>query len=182
MDARREKLKQLLDGELDPSEFVKDPTLASLAERIYGMDIKALMAEKGISVPEEPSISLPGAADTSAPKVEVVGGEVSELPPLPVPGAIPELEETTAPGRNKLFITLGLMALSVAVLNLFVGFGSIYNPCSTDWCQDNSKLIWLAPHLITQDGGWGPAGQLGIPDIAMCLGGLTLTLLGMRRK
>ena len=45
---RREKLQQLLDGELDPSEIISDPTLASLAERIYGMDIKVLLAEKGI--------------------------------------------------------------------------------------------------------------------------------------
>ena len=169
---RREKLQQLLDGELDPSEIISDPTLASLAERIYGMDIKVLLAEKGIEVPSDdsPSTSL----------IEVIPSSI--LPPPGPLGPLPALEQTTAGSRNTLFILLGVLAISVALLNLVMGLGELYNPCTTNWCADNSKFIWLAPHQLTQDGGWGSVGAAGIPDYAMIGGGLILTLLGLRKK
>jgi hypothetical protein len=172
---RREKLQQLLDGELDPSEIISDPTLASLAERIYGMDIKAILAEKGI---EMPSVGSPSPSSTSL--IEVIPS--SNLPPPAPLGKLPALEQTSAASRNTLFILLGVLALSVALLNLVMGLGELYNPCTTDWCADNSKFIWLAPHQLTQDGGWGSAGTAGIPDYAMIGGGLILTLLGLRKK
>lgn len=172
---RREKLQQLLDGKLDPSEIISDPTLASLAERIYGMDIKVLLAEKGIEIPSEDS---PSHSSTSL--IEVIPSSI--LPPPAPLGGLPGLEKTTAASRNTLFILLGVLALSVALLNLVMGLGELYNPCTTDWCADNSKFIWLAPHQLTQDGGWGSAGAAGIPDFAMIGGGLVLTALGLRKK
>jgi hypothetical protein len=172
---RRAKLQQLLDGELDPSEIISDPTLASLAERIYGMDIKALLSEKGIEMPSVENPSLP-----STSLIEVIPS--SNLPPPAPLGEIPALEQTSAASRNTLFILLGVLALSLALLNLVMGLGELYNPCTTDWCGDNSKFIWLAPHQITQDGGWGSVGTAGIPDYAMIGGGLILTLLGLRKK
>ena len=172
---RREKLQQLLDGELDPSEIISDHTLASLAERIYGMDIKAILAEKGIEMPSGDNTSKP-----STSLIEVVPS--SNLPPPAPLGNLPALEQTTATSRNTLFILLGVLALSIALLNLVMGLGELYNPCTTDWCADNSKLIWLAPHQLSQDGGWGSVGAAGIPDYAMIGGGLILTLLGLRKK
>ena len=172
---RRAKLQQLLDGELDPSEIISDPTLASLAERIYGMDIKALLSEKGIEIPSADISSVP-----STSLIEVI--PTSNLPPPAPLGEIPALEQTSAASRNTLFILLGVLALSLALLNLVMGLGELYNPCTTDWCGNNSKLIWLAPHQLTQDGGWGSVGTAGIPDYAMIGGGLILTLLGLRKK
>lgn len=172
---RRAKLQQLLDGELDPSEIISDPTLASLAERIYGMDIKALLSEKGIEIPSADISSVP-----STSLIEVI--PTSNLPPPAPLGEIPALEQTSAASRNTLFILLGVLALSLALLNLVMGLGELYNPCTTDWCGNNSKLIWLAPHQLTQDGGWGSTGAAGIPDYAMIGGGLILTLLGLRKK
>ena len=180
MSDSKGKLQQLLDGELDPSEIANDPTLSSLAERIYGMDIKALMAEKGIITP----ISKDGDPATSTgissnPMVEVIP-EVSSLmaippPPAPIPG-------TVATGRKPLFIILGLLALGVSIFNLIVGIGEIYNPCTSDWCSQNMKLNWLSPHQISSDTGWGHVGTPGVPDYAMIAGGTILTILGLRKK
>ena len=77
----RARLQQLLDGDMVPSEIVKDPTLASLAERIYGMDIKALLSEKGISIKdsEEVSIARPQSSGSDM-LIEVVPETSTPLP------------------------------------------------------------------------------------------------------
>ena len=39
MSDMRDRLQQLLDGELDPSEIADDAALVSLADRLYGIKI-----------------------------------------------------------------------------------------------------------------------------------------------
>ncbi len=177
----RARLQQLLDGDMDPSEIVKDPTLASLAERIYGMDIKALLSEKGISIKdsEEVSIARPQSSGSDM-LIEVVPETSTPLPTLLPPAAIPEQAQTNS--RRPLVIFLGLFVLVLAIYNLVIGIGELYNPCTTDWCTTNKKLIWLAPHQISNDAGWGAAGTPGIPDYAMIGGAAVLTFLGLRKK
>ena len=46
MSSVQERLQQLLDGELDPSEIADDPTLVSLADRLYGIKIAAVQPVK----------------------------------------------------------------------------------------------------------------------------------------
>ena len=41
-----EKLRKLLDGELDLSEAANDPILASLASRIYNIDMAIINIDK----------------------------------------------------------------------------------------------------------------------------------------
>ena len=180
MSDSKGKLQQLLDGELDPSEIANDPTLSSLAERIYGMDIKALMVEKGITTP----IPLDGVTSSTSktrtgPMVEVIPDTISPLSNLPPPAPIPE---AVTAGRKPLLIILGLLALGVTIFTLVIGLGEIYNPCTTDWCSQNLKLNWLSPHQMSNDSGWGEVGTPGIPDYAMIAGGAILTLLGLRKK
>ena len=177
----RARLQQLLDGEMDPSEIAKDPTLASLAERIYGMDIKALLAEKGISAEgSQEAASASSQTSGSDMLIEVVPESNASLPALPPPAAIPEQGQNSS--RRPLVILLGLFVLVLAIYNLVIGIGDLYNPCTTDWCTTNKKLIWLAPHQISNDAGWGAVGTPGIPDYAMIGGATILTLLGLRKK
>ena len=42
MDSYDEKVKRLLDGEIDESEIAADPVLASLAERIFGLTLSLI--------------------------------------------------------------------------------------------------------------------------------------------
>lgn len=181
MSDARARLQKLLDGEMDPSEIAKDPTLASLAERIYGMDIKALLAEKGISS-EGPDIqeNLPPESSNSGLLIEVVPESAPSVSGLPPPAPIPTSAQTGS--RNSLLILAGGLILIVSVFNLFIGIGELFNPCTTDWCSNNSKLIWLAPHQISNDAGWSASGVPGIPDFAMIGGSVVLLLLGLRKK
>ena len=59
MDAHDDKVKRLLDGVIDEAEIAADPVLASLAERIFGLNIEPI-------TPTKPSQS------TGLPEVEVV--------------------------------------------------------------------------------------------------------------
>jgi len=175
----RVKLQQLLDGELDPSEIANDPTLSSLAERIYGMDIKALMAEKGISTPTVEQIPPPATGTVTGPMVEVIPETTAPMANLPPPAPIPESTDT---GRRPLFIIIGVLILGLSIFNLLIGIGEIFNPCSTDWCSDNMKFNWLSPHQMSSDSAWGEVGTAGIPDYAMIAGASVLALLGLRKK
>ena len=46
MTSVQERLQQLLDGELDAAELAEDPTLASLADRLYGIKIQPVAPKK----------------------------------------------------------------------------------------------------------------------------------------
>ena len=41
-----DKVKRLLDGEIDEAEIAADPVLASLAERIFGLNIEPITPTK----------------------------------------------------------------------------------------------------------------------------------------
>ena len=61
MTSVEERLQQLLDGELDAAELAEDPTLASLADRLYGIKIKSVAPKKkrDFAEPAQPSAPLP---------------------------------------------------------------------------------------------------------------------------
>ena len=46
MSSIQERLQQLLDGELDPADIADDPTLVSLADRLYGIKIAAVQPDQ----------------------------------------------------------------------------------------------------------------------------------------
>ena len=75
MTSIQERLQQLLDGELDPSEIADDPTLVSLADRLYGIKIAAVQPVKPRDA--TPSAPVPAAGSpTLSPTdllVEVIG-------------------------------------------------------------------------------------------------------------
>jgi len=175
----RVKLQQLLDGELDPSEIANDPTLSRLAERIYGMDIKALLAEKGISAPTNEQMAPVATGTAAGPMVEVIPEAASPMANLPPPAPMPEMSAAT---RKPLFIIVGVVILALTIFNLLIGIGELFNPCSTDWCSQNLKFNWLSPHQVSSDSAWGAVGTAGIPDYAMIAGASVLTLLGLRKK
>ena len=87
MSSVQERLQQLLDGELDPSEIADDPTLVSLADRLYGIKIAAVQPVK----PRNATQGVPAApapAPGSAPAdmlVEVIGVVPGASTGVPLP-------------------------------------------------------------------------------------------------
>ncbi len=202
MSSVQERLQQLLDGELDPSEIADDPTLVSLADRLYGIKIAAVQPVKARDAQD----LLGGAAPVTevAPPtdmlVEVIGtvGAPAVAAPVPVPLPEVQLDLPPVPAAKKSparFVFLG--GLLVVVLNLFGVFSSLFNgTCEPDVCRgpEQTRLNLMSPHLIGESDGWsysllsesmngvgGVAGGIGIPDIValvVLIGGF----LWMRRK
>ena len=202
MSSVQERLQQLLDGELDPSEIADDPTLVSLADRLYGIKIAAVQPVKARDAQD----LLGGAAPVTevAPPtdmlVEVIGTVGAPAVAAPVPLPLPEVQHDLPPvpaaKKNPVrFVFLG--GLLVVVLNLFGVFSSLFNStCEPNVCRgpEQTRLTLMSPHLIGESDGWsysllsesmigvgGVAGGIGIPDIValvVLIGGF----LWMRRK
>jgi len=176
-----DKLQRLLDGEIDEAEIAADPTLASLAERIFGLTIEPI-------TPTKPSQStgLPLLEQTAThfnPMIEVVPGITA--PPLPSFSAKTELDDSNALGLGgKLAIAGGVLFL-VSILNLFGFFGLILGSlCSEGICPDAgaTRINWLSFYQITTGWGWGePFPSMGIPDYAAILGSLVMIIVGRRK-
>ncbi|MEC8681628.1 MAG: hypothetical protein VXY14_06175 [Candidatus Thermoplasmatota archaeon] len=202
MSSVQERLQQLLDGELDPSEIADDPTLVSLADRLYGIKIAAVQPVKARDAQD----LLGGAAPVTevAPPtdmlVEVIGTVGAPAVAAPVPLPVPEVQLDLPPvpaGKKSPVRFVFLGGLLVVVLNLFGVFSSLFNStCEPNVCRgpEQTRLNLMSPHLIGESDGWsysllsesmngvgGVAGGIGIPDIValvVLIGGF----LWMRRK
>ncbi|MGB0815162.1 MAG: hypothetical protein ACPGSA_06400 [Poseidonia sp.] len=202
MSSVQERLQQLLDGELDPSEIADDPTLVSLADRLYGIKIAAVQPVKARDAQEllggaAPVTEVAPPTDMLVEVIGTVGAPAVAAPvPLPVPEVQLDLPSVPTPKKSPVqFVFLG--GLLVVVLNLFGVFSSLFNgTCEPDVCRgpEQTRLNLMSPHLIGESDGWsysllsesmngvgGVAGGIGIPDIValvVLIGGF----LWMRRK
>ena len=91
MTSIQERLQQLLDGELDAADLAEDPTLASLADRLYGIKIQPV-AQKKLRDFDEPTLPSAPLPSTNM-MIEVIGDVAVEHPPAPSP----EISLGTAP-------------------------------------------------------------------------------------
>jgi hypothetical protein len=190
----QDRLQQLLDGEIDAADIADDPTLASLADRIYGIKIAAVQPVK----PREANAvlaSTPAVTEVAPPTdmlVEVIGPAVPVTQAVPLPDPTLALDMPPVPAAKKgplRFVFAG--GLLVCVLNLFGIFSSALNSfCEAGTCRgdEQTRLNLMSPHKIGESDGWsysllsesmsgvgGTAGGIGIPDIValvVLLGGL----------
>ena len=202
MSTVQERLQQLLDGELDPSEIADDPTLVSLADRLYGIKIAAVQPVKARDAQDLLGSGAP-VTEVAPPTnmlVEVIGtvGAPAAATPVPLPVQEVQLDLPPVPLAKKSplrFVFLG--GLLVVVLNLFGIFSSILNStCEPNVCRgpEQTRINLMSPHLIGESDGWsysllsesmngvgGVAGGIGIPDI-VAVAVLLAGLIWIRRK
>ncbi len=179
-----DRIKRLLDGDLDHEEIASDPVLASLAERIFGLTIEPMTPTKGAGLldpvePENPS------TPTSNSLIEVIPASPSvpqPLAPLPKIEPIPKAVSPTKSG-SKLKI-LGFMGLIVSLCNIFGVFGFLNSQCTADLCtSEATRINWLGIHNITNEMGWSmPYPSLGIPDYVAVGMSILFLLIGFVRK
>jgi len=129
-------LRRLLDGDVDAEELANNPTLASIAERVYGINIEPMKISKPSQMSGVASVSstvsTPVGELSTDPldlMVEVVEGDFPlagvgspsmDLPGLlpPVPGIKPVGVEDSNSGFGK--IRMGVLSiLFLEILNLF---------------------------------------------------------------
>jgi hypothetical protein len=177
-----DKLQRLLDGEIDEAEIASDPTLSSLAERIFGLTIEPI-------TPTKPSQStgLPPLEQSTEPALNPMIEVVPGIAPPTLPTITTKIETgdgMKSSSGGKLMIAGGIL-LVVSLLNLFGVFGLLLGGiCSGSICPDAgaTRINWLSFYQITNGYGWGePFPTMGIPDYAAILGSLVLILVGRRK-
>lgn len=188
MTSIQERLQQLLDGELDPSEIADDPTLVSLADRLYGIKIAAVQPVKPRDA--TPSAPVPAAGSPTLSStdllVEVIGPAPGDPSGVPLPAVPPvELEMPPVPSKKSKNPLQWVFAsgLVFTLLNLFGIFSSLFeSACSTGIgsCRgpEQTRLNLMEFYKFGESDGWsysllsesmsgvaGTSGGLGIPDI-----------------
>ena len=79
MTTNDSKVKRLLDGDIDEEEIASDPVLASLAERIFGLNIEPITPTKPSLSDGLPPVEVITAKTTHDSMIEVVPGECRNL-------------------------------------------------------------------------------------------------------
>ena len=190
-----DKLRSLLDGDVDHSDLAKNPMLASIAERAYGVSIKPMKMSKPSQLEggeESTPFTIP-ATDSNDPlglMVEVVEGTVP--PPIAELPLMPQ-SEPRSKGTSALMFWSALTLLVAEIGNLFGLFGILFG----DICVEPSASSGTCPqqgatriNLLSigeLDSGWAwsepiLAGGFGIPDIVLLVSLLLMCLMLKKRK
>ena len=181
MSDTQEKLRQLLDGKLDASEITNDPVLISLAERIYGLDMKEIMGDE-----------YPGNEENNNSDlfVEIVESDASDAIPEPEI-SIPEPLPPPAPQINipKLFLPislalriLGPLTSIMAIANIFGAFSFLSSGCSGYCPTGNGRISWFDIYRLNTEFGWVETGSFGAPTVVIVLGGVFMFWFGKKLK
>ena len=198
MSNTKDRLKRLLDGDLEASDIAEDASLVSLADRLYGIKIanvkpvKArdmIAGEGGIDQPETQQFG-----QTSDMMVEVIEPAAMPLPQLDHL-AMPDLP--TKKSRFSILSILSLGGLVFVILNLFGLFSSLFeSSCSIGTCRSDgqTRLNLMDIYKFGESDGWsysvltegmsgvgGTSGGVGIPDIVALLSLITLLILSRRK-
>jgi len=180
-----ERLKRLLDGDVDPEEIAKDPTLASIAERVYGLSIEPIAPSRGT---EMPGISM-SSDDTSESRselmIEVTESALPTTMNLPTGLELPPLPTKVKKGLSKIRM-LGIVGLLFSIINLFgilaMMFGGMCDETTNCPSDGHTKLNWLEIYRMDSSFAWSePFPKMGIPDYAAMAGSLLLVMLGKKR-
>lgn len=175
MTSHEDKLKRLLDGDIDESEIAADPILASLAERIFGLNIEPIAPSKPSHGSQLPEVEVVTAVTTPDSMIEVVPGAAPALPmPMPSLPAIPEQVATKSGGG--LIKAFGILSLLTAVANIFGAFGFLNG-------GEGTRINWAGIHDINNEMGWSEAFPvLGIPDYVALVCSIVVIIIAFRRK
>ena len=202
MSSIKDRLQQLLDGEIDAADIADDPTLVSLADRLYGIKIAPVQPVKARDAKDllGTSVAVTEVAPPTNMLIEVIAPEVPPNAGIPLPVPDLALDMPSAPASKKSRMGLGVVfaGLGFVVANLVGLFSGLFNGlCEADVCRgpEQDRLNLMSPHKWGESDGWsysllsesmsgvgGVSGGIGIPDIVALVvltGGLVLML---RRK
>ena len=198
LSGARDRLQQLLDGELDPSEIADDAALVSLADRLYGIKIAPVKPVKSRDfVPNMPTLPVTEVAPPTNMLIEVIepiGLPVNNLPHLEIPN-LPSVKNS----NSKILKFASFSGLALVIANLFGLLSKVLGSfCDIDeQCRgaEQTRINLLSPHKIGSSDGWsysllddsasglgGTAGGIGIPDVVAIVVLLIGTLFLLRKK
>ena len=184
MSSIQDRLQQLLDGDIDAADIADDPTLVSLADRLYGIKIAAVQPVKARDAKD--LLATSGAVTEVAPPtnmlIEVIAPEAGPNAgvPLPLPNMALDMPPMPVPKKSPLRLVMA-SGLGLVLVNLFGLFSGILGGlCESETCRgpEQDRLNLMSPHLWGDSDGWsysllsesmsgvgGVSGGIGIPDI-----------------
>lgn len=198
MSDARERLKKLLDGELEASDIAEDASLVSLADRLYGIKIANVKPVKARDMQSESSSTDPQEAEqfgqTSSMMVEVI-----EPTTLPIPElnhlAMPDLP--TKKNRFSVLSVIALGGITFVILNIFGLFSTLFeSSCAIDSCRSagQTRMNLMDIYKFSESDGWsysvltdgmsgigGTSGGIGIPDIVALVALIGLLIISRRK-
>ena len=184
-----DKLRKLLDGELDLSEAANDPILSSLASRIYNVDmdeVKPSIDSNEGSESDKPSLTFE-LHDSSSP--DALEMKLPELPPIGIPETQVDVLEApkTVKMSSLLMIIVGPIISLCALLNIFGIFGFLKSCDSIiangGVCIEGAdRISLLAMGRLYHTEGWIYSGSFGIPTIALILFGVIMMFIGIQLR
>ncbi len=198
MSDAKDRLKKLLDGDLEASDIAEDASLVSLADRLYGIKIANVKPVKARDFDNQtPSPTQDGQkqfGQTSSMMVEVIEPTAMPLPELP------HLEMPDLANKNKKFSLLSIISLTglvVVILNLFGLLSSVFqSSCEVGTCRSDgqTRLNLMDFYKIGESDGWsyslltenmsgvgGTSGGIGIPDIVAIITLIVIFFVSRRK-
>ena len=171
-----DRLRRLLDGDVDHGDLAVNPMLASIAERAYGISVKPMEMSKPSQLSEstdEAGVPAPSSANPLDLMVEVVEGGPAQIPQLG--SGLPPLAPMPA-RKSKLFSGGLITLLALQITNIFGLFGMLFGDIcnepigSAGTCPADgaTKIVLLSIGQINTGWGWSEPiqnGVVGIPDI-----------------
>lgn len=185
-----EKLRKLLDGELDLSEAANDPILSSLASRLYNIDmadVQPTSDSKDSEDIDKTSLSFELHDSNSPEALEV---KLPDLPPLDIPEA-KGAEKIDAPKSLKIssmiMVVMGPIISICALLNIFGVFGFLKScdaiVANSGFCAEGAdRISLLAMGRFNHAEGWIYSGSFGTPTIILILFGVIMMFIGIQLR
>ena len=182
MVSHEDKVKRLLDGDIDEAEIAADPILASLAERIFGLNIEPITPTKASQDSNLPEVEVITAVTSQDSMIEVVPGATHAPLPIPDLPSIPKNEDTEEGGSFLKWT--GIISLPIVLANIFGAFGFMNSMCEGDDCTtEATRINWAGIHNIGNEQGWSlPFPELGIPDYVALVSSIIILFVAFRRK
>ena len=201
MSTSQDELIRLLDGKIDAAELARNPTLASIADRVYGVKIDpSVKPKKARDLLDQPqTVQATQIEQTSNPMdlmVEYVADDSQPTLPAPQPMEITEpLPSPVIPDepvlekkkRSILFYFFGLDFIAV-IANLFGAFSFLGSSCTEgDLCPVDgyTRLNLLDFWKVDTGHAWSlpiTQGSYGIPDIVAISILFILLMVTIRKK
>ena len=198
MSDAKDRLKKLLDGDVEASDIAEDASLVSLADRLYGIKIANVKPVKARdmnnNLQDTPTQEEKGFGQSSSMMVEVIapaGLPVPDLPHLEMPD-LPQQKS-----KKSILSILSMTGLLLVILNLFGLFSSLFDgSCEIGECrsQGQTRINLMDFYKFGESDGWsyslltenmsgvgGVSGGIGIPDIVAIVG-LIIGILYFRKK
>ena len=198
MSDAKERLKKLLDGDLEASDIAEDASLVSLADRLYGIKIANVKPIKARDMKSEPLNSDSQVAQqygqTSSMMVEVIEPATLPLPELNHL-AMPDLP--TKKNRFSVLSVIALGGITFVIMNIFGLFSSLFeSSCAIDSCRSagQTRINLMDIYKFGESDGWsysvltdgmsgigGTSGGIGIPDIVALVALIGLLIISRRK-